>query len=77
MSELRESVVEMIEVALVELKGIAQPPDMAQLSELLLDAKETDDEELLGRIAAQVKSLRSFCEGRHDSDAGRMRPKKR
>ena len=70
MSQLRESVVEMIEVALVELRGVAQPRDLAQLSELLLDAKETEDDEQLERIHEQAKSLRRFCESRRASGSG-------
>ena len=70
MSDLQESVVETIEIALVELRGIAQPRDIAQLSELLLDAKDTEDVEQLERIRQQVNALRSFCEGRHESGAG-------
>jgi hypothetical protein len=63
----RDEVIELIEVALVELKGIAQPRDLAQLRELLLDAKDADDSEQLMRILEQAKGLRKFCEGRHDS----------
>ena len=70
MSELRDTVVETIEIALVELKNIAQPRDLAELHELLLDTKDAADDDQLRRIAAQVESLRSFCEGRHDSGAG-------
>ena len=70
MSQLRDSVVDMIEVALVELRQVAQPRDLAQLSELLLDAKETEDDEQLERIQAQATSLRRFCESRRASGAG-------
>jgi hypothetical protein len=70
MSQLRDSVVEMIEVALIELRGIAQPRDLAQLSELLLDAKEAEDAEQLERIRAQAESLQRFCESRRASGVG-------
>jgi hypothetical protein len=64
---LRDEVIELIEVTLVELKNIAQPRDLAELSELLADAKNTEDAEQLTRILEQAKSLRAFCESRHDS----------
>jgi hypothetical protein len=69
-SALRDEVIMVIEVALAELKGIAQPRDVAQLSELLADAKDAEDAEQLTRIREQAKSLRAFCEGRHESGAG-------
>jgi hypothetical protein len=62
---LRDAVIETIEIALVELRPIAQPRDMAELNELLLDAKDAATDESLSRIATQVASLRKFCEGRH------------
>ncbi len=70
MSQLRDSVVDMIEIALVELRAVAQPRDIAQLSELLLDAKDAEDDEQLQRIQAQAKSLIAFCESRRASGAG-------
>ena len=69
MSALRDSVVDEIEIALVELRGVAQPRDLAQLQELLLDAKEAEDAEQLQRIDTQARSLRAFCEGRRNSGA--------
>jgi hypothetical protein len=69
-SALRDEVILTIEVALVELKAIAQPRDLAQLNELLADAKDAEDSEQLMRILEQAKSLRAFCEGRHDSGSG-------
>jgi hypothetical protein len=71
----RDEVIENIEVALVELKGIAQPRDLAELGELLLDAKDAHDAEQLQRIHEQAKSLRAFCEKRHTSSSG-LRPQK-
>jgi hypothetical protein len=67
MSALRDSVVDEIEIALVELRGVAQPRDLAQLQELLLDAKEAEDAEQLQRIDLQARALRAFCEGRSAS----------
>ncbi len=67
MTELRDSVVDLIEIALVELRTVAQPRDLAQLSELLLDAKDATDDEQLRRIEEHAKSLRAFCEARRAS----------
>ncbi len=76
MGELQDQVVEFIEIALAELKGFAQPRDMAQLSELLLDAKEAEDAEQLRAVERQAKALRAFCESRRNSGASTP-PKKR
>ena len=67
----------MIEIALVELRGRAMPIDLAQLSELLLDAREAEDEVTLARIGAQAASVRAFCEGRDASIIRPPRKKKR
>jgi hypothetical protein len=72
MSQLRDAVVDTIEIALVELRQVAQPRDLAQLSELLLDAKDAEDDEQLERIHAQAKSLRKFCESRRASGSGSL-----
>jgi hypothetical protein len=67
MGSLREDIIEEIECALVDLRPIAQPRDMAELNELLLDARDTEDPEQLERIAAQLEGLRRFCEARRRS----------
>ncbi len=59
----------MIEVALVELRGVAEPRDLAQLHELLLDARDTDESEQLTRIREQASRLGAFCWSRHDSSS--------
>ena len=66
----RTDVVESIEIALVELRGVAQPHEVASLHELSLDAAEAESDEQLARIAAQVESLREFCERRNLSTPG-------
>jgi hypothetical protein len=62
-------ILEMIEVAIVELKGVAQPHEIAHFRELALDAKEADTPDALATIYQQVKSLRTFCENRAKSGA--------
>ena len=66
----RTDVVESIEVALVELRGVAQPHELASFRELSLDAEEADSQEQLAQIHAQVLSLREFCERRNLSNPG-------
>jgi hypothetical protein len=63
----REEVTEYIEVAKVELKAIAQPRDIAELNELLLDTNDAETDEQLGAIYEQAKNLRAFCERRSKS----------
>ena len=70
MLELRAEVREYIEVAIVELREIAQPNEIAQLRELAMDADDADTEEQLARIRKQAQNLRSFCEKRARSVAG-------
>lgn len=67
MVEARHEVIEFIEIAKVELKGIAQPRDIAELNELMLDANDAESEEQLSAIYAQAKNLREFCERRSKS----------
>ena len=62
-------IVEIIEVAIIELKGIAQPHEITQFRELALEAKDAGTHEALVTIFEQVKSLRAFCEGRAKSGA--------
>ena len=69
MEDERARVIEMIEIALVELRSIAQPHEIASMNELLFDAQDATEEEQLVAIAGQVNGLRAFCEGRHRSDA--------
>ena len=57
----------MIAVAIVDLRDVAQPRDLAQLRELELDAFETDSPDQLRRIAEQAENLRRFCLSRKKS----------
>ncbi len=65
----KAELIEHIEVTAVELKQIAQPLDLAELSTLLLDARETEDPTQLEAIQRQVDNLRRFCESRRQSSA--------
>jgi hypothetical protein len=65
----REEIHETVESLLVELRGIAQPHEIAQLRELDLDAADAQQHEQLEQIAAQVESLRVFCLNRAKSSA--------
>jgi hypothetical protein len=67
MDRLRDAVVESIEIALVELRRLASPLEMAELAELRLDAKDADDEDQLLRIETHLAQLRAFCERRFES----------
>ena len=49
MLEKKDEVVEFIEVAIVELRGVAQPRDVAELRELAMDAKDAESAEQLER----------------------------
>jgi hypothetical protein len=69
MEDLRAEVIESIDIALVELRSIAQPYELTQLNELRLDAEEATDEEQLRKIADQLRSLREFSEMRHRSES--------
>ena len=53
----------------VELRGLAQPHEIAHLRELALDATEAETPEQLDQIARQVESLRAFCMNRAKSSA--------
>jgi len=64
---LRSEVTEFIEVAVVELKTIAQPRELAELRELAMDARDAETKEQLDSIYAQAKNLREFCEKRSRS----------
>ncbi len=64
MAELRDRIVEDIEVAIVELRAVAQPHELASLRELRLDARDAETQEQLQKIDQQVKSLLAFCRSR-------------
>ena len=62
-------ITEVVETLVVELRGTAQPHEIAQLRELALDAQDAESPEQLAQIAAQVESLRVFCMNRAKSSA--------
>jgi hypothetical protein len=64
-----EEINEVVETLVVELRGTAQPHEIAQLRELALDAADAESPEQLEQIAAQVESLRVFCLNRAKSSA--------
>jgi hypothetical protein len=66
---IRAEINETIEVAVVELKGVALPHEIAHLRELAADAADAETEEQLAQIARQVESLRTFCQSRAKSSA--------
>lgn len=65
----RPELLEEIDIALVELRGIAQPHELATLRELALDAQDVEEAQL-PKVYEQFRSLRSFCESRKKSAAG-------
>ncbi len=65
--QMKLELIEHIEIALIEVKGVAQPNDIAELSSLLLDAREADSDEQCVAIRLQVDNLRKFCESRRMS----------
>jgi hypothetical protein len=65
----REEIDETVATLVVELKGIAQPHEIAQFRELALDAADADAPDQLAKIAAQIESLRNFCLSRAMSGA--------
>ncbi len=65
----REQLTLDLEVALVDWKGFAQPHELAQLAELLLDAKDAATELELEQLAAQFRSLERFVASRRASTA--------
>ena len=64
-----QEITETVETLVIELKGTAQPHEIAHLHELAHDAADAETEEQLAQIAAQVESLRVFCENRAQSSA--------
>jgi hypothetical protein len=65
----RAEILESIEVAVVELKRLALPHEIAQLRELAVDAADAQTIEQLEQIAKQVESLQTFCLSRAKSSA--------
>lgn len=55
-----------IEIALVDWRPFAQPHELASLAELLLDAKDAEEDEV-GQVEAQFRSLERFVESRRAS----------
>jgi hypothetical protein len=68
MERVRAAVIDLIDIALVDLKEVAQPHEIASLNELRIDAQDAIDEATLRQIERQVESLRDFCEKRKRSD---------
>jgi hypothetical protein len=66
---ISSEIIETVEVLVVELRGTAQPHEIAQLRELALDAADAETPEQIAQIAAQVEGLRSFCLHRAKSSA--------
>jgi hypothetical protein len=65
-------ITETIQVAVVELKSVALPHEIAHLHELAADAADAETEEQLAQIASQVESLRTFCQSRARSSAANV-----
>jgi hypothetical protein len=65
----RREISETVEILVVELRGIAQPHEIAQLRELALDAADAEAPEQLAKIATQIESLKAFCLNRAMSGA--------
>ena len=63
-TELRAQIIEFIEIAVVELKNVAQPREIGELRALGLDAEDADSVEQLELIKKQAQNLREFCESR-------------
>ncbi len=70
MIETKDELIEHIEITLIELRGLAQPNDMAALNCLLRDAREIENDEQIVAIWRQVDHLREFCESRSMSQIG-------
>ena len=64
-----EDISETVEALVVELRGIAQPHEIAHLRELALDARDAETQEQLIQISKQVESLKTFCMNRAKSSA--------
>lgn len=70
MTTTREDLIESIEIALTDWKPYAQPHELAELAELLLDAKDADEQGEVDRVDAQFRGLERFVESRKASSAG-------
>ena len=57
-----------INVALVELKDVAQPYELATFREMLVEIDDVEDAQLEA-FGEEVRNLKSFCERRKNSDA--------
>ncbi|HRG96545.1 MAG TPA: hypothetical protein PLR99_09870 [Polyangiaceae bacterium] len=57
-----------IEIALVDWKPVAQPHELSELAELLLDARDAGPDEL-PQVEAQFRGLERFVESRRASVA--------
>lgn len=75
MSATRDDLVERIEVALVDWKSVARPSELAELAELLLDAKEASTDEDLRALDTQFRGLEAFIASRKTSSPGFKSPK--
>ncbi len=62
-----------IEVALVDWKPFAQPYELAELAELLLDVKDADQAELAA-LEKQFSGLEKFVAARKASSGGFKSP---
>ncbi len=71
----RDDLLLRLEIALVDWKGHAQPHELAELSELLLDAKDADDQAELDRIDEQFCGLERFVASRKSSSSSFVPPK--
>jgi len=70
MTTTREDLVENIEIALSDWKPYAQPHELTELAELLLDAKDAEDQGEIDRVESQFRGLERFVESRKASSAG-------
>lgn len=64
----QDELIEQIEIALVDWKSFAQPADLTELAELLLDVRDASDPDEIKRLEAQFQHLESFVASRKASD---------
>lgn len=76
MTATRDDLVERIEVALIDWKPVARPSELAELAELLLDAKEAKTDEDLRALDTHFRGLEAFIASRKTSSPGFNSPKK-
>jgi hypothetical protein len=72
----RDDLLLRLEIALVDWKGHAQPHELTELSELLLDAKDADEQTELDRIDEQFRGLERFVASRKASSSTFVPPKR-